>query len=834
MNGNNSNDDSNDMIPDSADMPMPDLHPGVVAFGQFDADSAGADLRIELDAMPVLPTRDLVLFPGVVVPIMLGRDRSLSTVKAADEQKIAIAVVCQRRASDENPAGASDLYGYGVLAQIVKVLDLPDGTRTAIVRGMEKVRVLGDAPASAIRDALALRVKTVREPSPSGRDKEFMVVAAEVRDLTLDILKRTGGEKSEFAFNIGNLSTPVECINYIATNAPLDVESKEKMLAMQRVKDRAFMLLSELSVQEQYTSLVEKVKERTHRNLSDSQREAFLNHQLEAIRTELYGDSDDEIRRFRERAEKVNWTDEAKKVFDREIERLGRQSQQSPEYNVGRSYIELLLDLPWNNNSPTSTDLAAAREVLEADHYGLEKVKERIVEQLAIMMNTPDGRAPIICLVGAPGVGKTSLGQSIARALGRKYQRVSLGGLHDESELRGHRRTYIGAMPGRIIDALRRAGTSNPVILLDEIDKTSHDYHGDPQAALLEVLDPEQNCHFHDNYVDVDFDLSKVLFIATANTLASISQPLLDRMEVIDISGYLLEEKVEIARRHLLTRLRDDNALSPDELDVTPEAVTAVIEGYTSESGVRQLEKKLAAIVRKAVMAKVDHKEWPHSVTPAELPELLGVAPYSRDRYEGNDYPGVVMGLAWTSVGGVILYIEASATIAKAEKLTLTGNLGDVMKESAMIALQYVRANASRFGIDPAVMERLALHLHVPEGATPKDGPSAGITMATAIVSAVTGRKVKPRLAMTGEVTLRGRVLPVGGIKEKILAAKRAGAADIILSEQNRKDVEEIPAVYRHGLEFHYVRDIAEVISMALTDEQGAAPLAVPEKAPEV
>jgi len=495
---------------------------------------------------------------------------------------------------------------------------------------------------------------------------------------------------------------------------------------------------------------------------------------------------------------------------------------------VGRSYIELLLDLPWNNNSPAATDLEEARGVLDADHYGLEKVKERIVEQLAVMMNTPEGRAPILCLVGAPGVGKTSLGQSIARALGRKYQRVSLGGLHDESELRGHRRTYIGAMPGRIIDAPRRAGTSNPVILLDEIDKTSHDYHGDPQAALLEVLDPEQNCHFHDNYVDVDFDLSKVLFIATANTLSSISQPLLDRMEVIDISGYLMEEKVEIARCHLLTRLRADNALTPDELDVTPEAVTAVIDGYTSESGVRQLEKKLAAIVRRAVVAKVDRKEWVHTVTPADLPGLLGVAPYSRDRYEGNDYPGVVMGLAWTSVGGVILYIEASATIAKSDKLTLTGNLGDVMKESAMIALQYVRANASRFGIDPAVMERLALHLHVPEGATPKDGPSAGITMATAIVSALTGRKVKPRVAMTGEVTLRGRVLPVGGIKEKILAAKRAGAAEIILSEQNRKDVEEIPEIYRGGLTFHYVRDIAEVIGIALTDEQGAPALSIP------
>lgn len=813
MNGNRHDDE---FMTDDNGNKMPDLHPGVVAFGQFDVEQMNSGLKIFTEGMPVLPTRDLVLFPGVVVPVLLGRERSVITARKADEKKIALAVVCQRDPSEENPVLAEDLYDYGVMAQVVKVLELPDGSTTAIVRGMEKVKVLGDSSCDAIPEALSVCVKTVREPRPSARDKEFEVVASEVRDLTLDILKRVGGDKSEIAFNLNAIENPVESINFIATNAPVDVENKEKMLAVNRVKERAFMLMTQLGIQHQYTSLMEKVKERTHQNLSESQREAFLNHQLDAIRTELYGDNDEELQKLKERGEKLAWTEDARRVFLREIERLGRMSPQSPEYNVGRSYVELLLELPWGESSPLVNDLGGARDVLEADHYGLEKVKERIVEQLAVMMNTPDGRAPILCLVGAPGVGKTSLGQSIARALGRKYQRVSLGGLHDESELRGHRRTYIGAMPGRIIDALRRAGTSNPVILLDEIDKTSHDYHGDPQAALLEVLDPEQNCHFHDNYVDIDFDLSKVLFIATANTLQSISQPLLDRMEVIDISGYLMEEKVEIARRHLLTRLRGENALTAEELDVTPEAITAIVEGYTSESGVRQLEKKLAAVVRKIVMAKVDGKEWPRIVNPEHLRQLLGTAPYSRDRYEGNDFPGVVMGLAWTAVGGVILYIEASAGSAKSEKLTLTGNLGDVMKESAMIALQWVRANALSLGLEPAMFDNLALHLHVPEGATPKDGPSAGITMATAIASALTGRRVRPRLAMTGEITLRGRVLPVGGIKEKILAAKRAGATDIILSEQNRKDVEDILEIYRRGLIFHYVGTMAEVISEAL------------------
>ncbi len=556
-------------------------------------------------------------------------------------------------------------------------------------------------------------------------------------------------------------------------------------------------------------------------------RQAFLHQQMEAIRQELYGDTDDDRESLRKRSEEVAFSEAARKVFDKELDKLGRLNPQSPDYAVQFSYLETLLDLPWLKYSELNTDLELARETLDVDHYGLTKVKERILEQIAVLMNNPSGKAPILCLVGPPGVGKTSLGRSIAAALGRSYQRVSLGGLHDEAEIRGHRRTYIGAMPGRIIDAIKRAGDSNPVLLLDEVDKIGSDFKGDPSAALLEVLDPEQNCRFHDNYIDVDYDLSKVLFIATANTLSTLSQPLLDRMEIINLAGYLLEEKVEIAMRHILPTLREENNLKPKEVNVTPEAVAEIVEKYTSESGVRQLEKELSTIVRKVILAKMLGKKVPAKIGPKHLKEFLGVEKFSKDRYEGNEFAGVVTGLAWTAVGGEILFIESSLSKIKGDKLTLTGNLGNVMKESATIAFQYVKSHAAELGIAEEAFEKYQLHLHVPEGAIPKDGPSAGITMATAIASAFTQRKIRNRLAMTGEITLRGKVLPVGGIKEKILAAKRAGITDIILSSDNKKDIAEIDSVYVSGLTFHYVNTVLEVMDIALLSEKVANPIAI-------
>lgn len=820
MSNNHDNDDSrkpeNDEDIMSADEQMGDTHSRVVTLGQIDIDSRRFNKEPDYDHLPVLPTRDLVLFPGVTVPISLGRQQSIDTAVNAHEKELPIAIVCQKDPSIEKPSGVNDLMNVGVLADVLKVFTLPDNSRTAIVRARDKVKILADADPVVIPGAITVAAALVAERMPRPDDDEFNCVAAEVRSSALDTIRRVSGSNNELSFNIENCTSPADIINIIATNAPINSPDKVKLLRTNRLKDRAFNLMAHLSVHSEIASIADDIKRRTQQNLSKAQREAFLSQQLEAIRQELYGEADDETRKLRKKADNTDWTPAGRAAFDREWEKLNHLSPQSPEFSVSRAYLELLLELPWNSRDPLTTDLQGAREILDADHYGLERVKERIVEQLAILMNTPDGKAPIICLVGAPGVGKTSLGQSIARALGRKYQRVSLGGLHDEAEIRGHRRTYIGAMPGRIIDALRRAGTSNPVMLLDEIDKMASDFKGDPQSAMLEVLDPEQNNHFHDNYVDVDFDLSKVLFIATANSLSTLSQPLLDRMEVIDISGYLIEEKIEIAQRHLIERLRAEHSLTPEEFSVTPEAISAIIEGYTSESGVRQLEKKLAAIVRKVIVAKVSGEKWPHVIEPQHLRDMLGVEIYTRDRYEGNDYAGVVTGLAWTSAGGEILYIEASATKAKADKLTLTGNLGDVMKESAMIALQHVRANAESFGIDGETMDTLAIHLHVPEGAIPKDGPSAGITMATAIVSALTGRHVAPRVAMTGEITLRGKVLPVGGIKEKILAAKRAGIDTIILSEQNRRNVEEIPANYLSGLSFKYVKNVAEVIDSAI------------------
>lgn len=797
----------------------------IISFGQINIDTSKFGQEPDYEDLPIIATRGMVLFPGVTFPIQLGREASIATATKASENSSPVGIVCQIDPEQEEITSVDQLYELGVLADVLKVFNLPDGTKTAIVRGRDKIRILGPS-LKENADQLAAHVKIVGE-KVSVDDIEFTCLANSIRETARDLIKKTSSdEPSELLFNIENNSEPTMLVNLVATHSPLQSTDKIELLRCNMLKERSFKLLSKLSQLAEMASIVEDIKRRTGSNINEQQRQAFLQQQMEAIRSELYG-GDDEAAQLKERAEGVALSDDARRVFDREFAKLSRLNPQSPDYSVLYSYLELLLELPWGVRDPLSTDLAEARRILDADHFGLEKVKERIVEQLAVLMNTPDSNAPILCLVGAPGVGKTSLGKSIASALGRKYQRVSLGGLHDEAELRGHRRTYIGAMPGRIIDALRRAGSSNPVMLLDEIDKIGSDFKGDPGAALLEVLDPEQNCHFHDNYVDVDYDLSRVLFVATANSLSTIQQPLLDRMEVIDISGYLLEEKIEIGRRHLIPRLLKEHNFTEEELSVSDEALTAIIEGYTAESGVRQFDKRLASLVRKAVIVRVEGREFPKVVTADMLKDLLGVAPYNRDRYQGNDYAGVVTGLAWTPAGGEILYIETAIAKGKGEKITITGQLGDVMKESAAIALQYVRSHAERLGIDPKVFEQYQIHIHVPEGAIPKDGPSAGITLATSIASALTRKKVAPRVAMTGELTLRGLVLPVGGIKEKILAAKRAGIERIVISEENRKNVEEIPDNYLTGLTFEYVKDVSEVFDKVLLDEIVGEPIKI-------
>ena len=787
----------------------------IVSLGQVDV-SEGKIKKIPTENLPVLPTRDFVLFPGVTYPISLGREMSIRTAEEASRTQTPIAIICQKDPATENPDIPGDLYDYGVAAIVVKVFEIPDGPKTAILHGLRTIKVLGpgDKPGT-------VNVEIVAQENPADNDKEVEALISTIKQTALNILHKTSDGPSELAFNLENTRQTTDIVNLVATHAPFASKIKNTLLQEPNLKERGFALLVELAKNEEMVNLAEDIQERTRQSLNEGQRMAMLQQQMEVIRQEIYGD-DDDASQLRQRAEKANLPESVAAVFKREVEKLQRLNPQSPDYSVQYSYLDLLLNLPWTNKDALNSDLTEAENVLDSDHYGLEKVKERIIEQLAVTMHNPEGRSPIICLVGPPGVGKTSLGQSVASAMGRKYQRVALGGVHDEAEIRGHRRTYIGAMPGRIIDAMRRAGTGNPLILLDEIDKMGSDVKGDPSAALLEVLDPEQNSRFHDNYVDIDYDLSDVMFIATANSLSSLSQPLLDRMEIIELSGYLQQEKVEIAIRHLIPKILKANGFKPSDIKFTREAIDKIIESYTSESGVRQLEKLLSSIVRKIVVRKMKGQRITRTIKPAHIKEFLGVEKRLKDQYEGNDYAGVVTGLAWTAVGGEILYIESSLAKGKGEKLTLTGNLGDVMKESAVIAMQYIRSHADQLGIPQELFEKYTVHIHVPEGAIPKDGPSAGITMVTSLVSAFTQRKVYPRLAMTGEITLRGKVLPVGGIKEKILAAKRAGIETIILSADNQKDIEEIAPAYIEGLHFIYAHDISDVLRAALLDEKVA------------
>lgn len=791
-----------------------DIQP-IVSIGKIDFDVTKGVPEPKVDDLPIMATRDLVLFPDVVFPVMLGREPSIKVALAAQKEGFPVGVVCQLNPEDENPDVITGLYPYGVTAMVLNVLELPDGTPTAILHAMKKIKIVGEGLGKEVPGALSASVKIVRDSQPRRSDKEFAALAHMIKETTLKLVKQGGEGPSDLSMNLEKVDNPVQIVNLVATYSPIERAVKMEMLKASRVKERAFLLLGELTRSEQMADIMNDIKERTRQRLNDQQRHVFLSQQIEAIKEELYGEEGDDMKTLRDRAASINFPDDVRQTFNKEVEKLGRLSPQSPDYSVQYNYLDLLTQLPWNKPTELHSDFKAAEDTLESEHYGLEKVKERILEQLAVMMHNPEGRSPIICLVGAPGVGKTSLGKTVAKSLGRNYKRVSLGGLHDEAEIRGHRRTYIGAMPGRVISAIKSAESSNPLLLLDEIDKLGKDFRGDPSSALLEVLDPEQNNKFHDNYIDVDFDLSKVMFIATANTLSTVPQPLIDRMEVIEIPGYLIEEKLEIAKRHLIRRALELYKFEAP-VEFTDAALTRIIEGYTSESGVRQLEKEIGSILRKLIMKQMRGEKVPAVIDASDITELLGTERFNKDRYDTSGVPGVATGLAWTSVGGEILFIESSVAQGKGEKLTLTGNLGDVMKESAMIALQYVKAHASKFGIPEEMMENHTLHIHVPEGAIPKDGPSAGITMATSIISALTGKPVKPRLAMTGEITLRGKVLPVGGIKEKVLAAKRAGITEVILCNANRKDIADIRADYLDGITFHYVDNVEEVIELAI------------------
>ncbi len=792
--------------------------PKNTTIGHIEIDASKFDAIVNPECLPVLPTRNLVLFPDMVFPISIVRKSSRDIARQAYEQGVAIGVFCQNNPHVENPL-ISDLFDYGVVAQVLKVLPLPDDSAIAIVRTREKVRLAGSAPTDVhpIQEAVTVSVESVHDPRPR-QSAEVDTMLENCRKLLREMASVGGQNMAVYdaqAEQNAGMDVVME-VNTMCTNAPIPTEDRRELLAARGVRKRLERLFEFLTIQKENHNIAAKIEERAREKMSERARHQFLETQMQEIRSELYGDDSDDFVELRETIETLAVDDATRSLLMKELGKLEKLNPQSPDYQTQYAYLKTVTELPWGKLSTDSNDFTAAETKLNATHFGMEKVKERVLEQLAMMIHSPQSHSPIICLVGPPGVGKTSLGKSIADAMGRQFQRVSFGGLHDESEIRGHRRTYIGAMPGRIIEAIRRAGTMNPVIMLDEIDKIGADYKGDPAAALLEVLDPEQNVKFHDNYIDIDFDLSKVMFITTANTLSTVSSPLLDRMEIIDLSGYSAEEKREIALTHLLPTLREEMGLEAGECEIAPAAIDTIISDYTAESGVRRLQKQLASILRKYVRAKVAGTDFPLPVEPERLRDLLGVAPMSRDRYGTGGMPGVVTGLAWTAAGGEILFIETVLTAGKGQSaLTLTGNLGDVMKESATLAHRYALAHAEELGISAEMIGR-DVHIHVPEGAIPKDGPSAGITMTTAIVSAMTGRPVRPNVAMTGEMTLRGKVLPVGGIKEKILAAKRAGVKEIIMCAENRRNVEDVNPAYIEGLTFHYVTGVDEVLRIAL------------------
>ncbi len=780
--------------------------------------------KCELDdgPIPVLPLRNMMLFPGTMLPVNIGRDSSLKLMSEANKKKKTIAVFCQKDDKVDEP-GLKHLFRMGVLAKVMRILVLPDGSRTALLQGFGRVELL-DVDDSG--PYLMGHVANAQEIIPHKNDREFNAIVESCKEIADKFLRSGDLRHIESSFAINNISNKIFLVNYLCANIPISNNEREILLEEDHLRDRAYKLLSILSREYQFATLKANIQMKTREELDKQQREYFLQQEMKNIQEELGNTNTDEIEALQERAKKKLWAENVQKAFDKEIEKLRHYSSQSPDYQVQYAYIDNLLNLPWSECSKDNLNLTNAEKVLNKDHYGMEKVKERILEHLAVLKMRGDFKSPIICLYGPPGVGKTSLGKSIAKAMKRSYVRMSLGGLHDESEIRGHRKTYIGAMPGRIIKSIMKAKTSNPVFILDEIDKVGQTSgHGDPASALLEVLDPEQNSAFHDNYLDIDYDLSKVMFIATANNIGSIPAPLLDRMELIEVSGYLTEEKIEIARRHLIPKEIANLGMEEHPIKVSKQAIEYVIENHTRESGVRELEKKMNKMLRKITLNYVQNEVMPEREIKAdEVERYLGVKEFSRDKYQGNDYAGVVTGLAWTAVGGEILFVETSLSRGKAGKLTLTGNLGDVMKESAVLALEYIKAHADSLGIDHRIFDNWNIHIHVPEGAVPKDGPSAGITIATSIASALTQRKVRKNIAMTGEITLRGKVLPVGGIKEKILAAKRAGITDIILCHENEKNIKEISDKYLKGLKFHYVTNVDDVFNIALLEEKVAKP----------
>ncbi len=765
------------------------------------------------DILPILPLRNMVLYPGVLLPVSVARSKSLKLVRHANENDLMIGVCSQLDKKLDDPT-IDQLFTMGTLAQVVRILEMPDNTTTVILEGKRRF-YLGEQESS--KPFMKARVNLVDDILPDTNDGLFMALVSSIKDLAINIINDSGAISPEMAFAIRNIENPIFLINYVCVNFGLNVTEKQRLLEINEIMDRGYQLLELLNKESQLLEIKMSIQNKAKEGIDQQQREYFLQQQMKTIQNELGGNSPEmDVADFKERIKTKKWGESTAKVFEKELKKLERMSQHSPDYSTQLNYIETMLDLPWNEYTKDNFNLKNAKKVLDKDHFGIELVKDRILEHLAVLKLKGDMKSPIICLYGPPGVGKTSLGKSIASALNRKYVRFSLGGLHDEAEIRGHRRTYIGALPGRIIQNIQKAESSNPVFVLDEIDKITTDYKGDPSSALLEVLDPEQNNAFHDNYLDVDFDLSKVLFIATANNLSTIPRPLLDRMELIEVSGYTQEEKIEIAHRHLISKELENHGLKNSEFVLNKSIINQVIESYTRESGVRELNRRIAALMRKVAKRVATNEKYKVELTSDDIKTYLGAARYSRDKYQGNDYPGVVTGLAWTQVGGEILFIESSLSKSKSPRLTLTGNLGDVMKESAMLALEYIKSHADILGIDSQLFEDWNVHIHVPEGAIPKDGPSAGITMTTALVSAFTKRKVRKNLAMTGEITLRGKVLPVGGIKEKILAAKRSGITDIILCVDNNKDIDEIKPVYLKGLKFHYVNDIMEVINFAL------------------
>ena len=796
---------------------------GTISFitGDLSIDNNNIDEKDLPDMLPILPLKDTVVFPGITLPISVGRKKSIELIKSLPKGKRYIGLVCQKNASTEDPK-PNDIYQIGVVAEVLRVVEFSEDNYSIIIQAKKRFQwneIVQTEP------YLLANYKFKESIKPAEDDKEYVAVLDSIRETMLSMLNTIGDPPKELVQTLSDKSFTSILISYSGTNMPISSIEKQEILAIDDEKEQAYLLLNKLSRELQLLEMKMDIQLKTREDLNQQQKEYYLQQQIKTIQEELGGNSQQlEIDEFRRKAKKKKWSAEVAETFEKEVQKLERLNPHAPDFSVQFGYLQTILELPWNEYTKDNFNLKNAQKILDRDHFGMDKVKERIIEHLAVLKLKGDLKSPIICLYGPPGVGKTSLGKSIAEALNRKYVRVSLGGLHDESEIRGHRRTYIGAIPGRIIQNIQKSGSSNPVFVLDEIDKLGSSFRGDPSSALLEVLDPEQNEAFHDNYLSIDFDLSKVLFIATANNFNAIPAPLLDRMELINVGGYITEEKIEIAHRHLVPKELENHGIDKKSFKIPKTTLQKIVENYTRESGVRELNKKIAKVMRRVARKIASEETYPKSLKATDLKEYLGIEDYTREQYQGNEYAGVVTGLAWTAVGGEILYVESSLSKGKNSKLTLTGNLGDVMKESAMLAMEYIRSHADELDIDPEIFEQYNTHVHVPEGAIPKDGPSAGITMITSLVSSYTQRKVRANIAMTGEITLRGKVLPVGGIREKILAAKRAGITDIILCTENKKNVQEINELYIKGLTFHYVSDVKEVLDIALLKEKAKNP----------